>query len=311
MPLEVCSTTVLPELGVRWREVSRAVRNARLPMAPTSVARVLCRHVARALTMEEIAEIVSRLRLKLIATQRRNWHVIKLSDQLTDEPVNILTRILPSRVKQALKGVRCGRNMMPEIQTVKLGDLIYISVQMVSDIKAGGILYVATPPGEPVALVSSLHSSLLKPCIQGLGYQKYEDASLNGHDIGSLLRIFNANNNENPDFLARIPEYFVAPCITRGGIDFTGRKTDEKYTDDVLGPDPPRLDKLVVTAQRKFFDPERLNKEMRITIQLKSEDIAQTLKCWASKGAVLPTCQLFQIFNKTKSNKIHIDANDD
>ncbi|OWR55503.1 hypothetical protein KGM_207368 [Danaus plexippus plexippus] len=62
MPLEVCSTTVLPELGVRWREVSRAVRNARLPMAPTSVARVLCRHVARALTLEEIAEIVSRLR---------------------------------------------------------------------------------------------------------------------------------------------------------------------------------------------------------------------------------------------------------
>lgn len=54
----------LPEFGVRWREVSKAVRNARLPMQPASVARVLCRHVAKALTEEEVEDIVARLRLK-------------------------------------------------------------------------------------------------------------------------------------------------------------------------------------------------------------------------------------------------------
>lgn len=64
MPIESCCVTVLPEFGVRWREVSKAVRSARLPMTPTSVARILCRHVVNTLPSEEINEIVARLRLK-------------------------------------------------------------------------------------------------------------------------------------------------------------------------------------------------------------------------------------------------------
>lgn len=64
MPLNVCCVTVLPEFGVRWREVSRAVRNARLPMISGSVARVLCQHAMKSFPGYEVDEIVARLRLK-------------------------------------------------------------------------------------------------------------------------------------------------------------------------------------------------------------------------------------------------------
>nr|XP_026483162.1 uncharacterized protein LOC113391416 [Vanessa tameamea] len=311
MPLEICCVTVLPEFGVRWREMSRAVRNARLPMAPASVARVLCRHIGKSLPSDEIAEIVARLRLKLVATQRRTWHVIKLSEQISDEPVNVLARLLPTRVVQALRAVKSQRFMKPEVQTVKLGDLIYISIQMMSDTREGSVLFVATPPGEPVALVSSLHSSLLRACVQGLGYKKFEDASLNGRDIHSLLRIYNTNHNEHPDFLASLPEYNILPITARSGIDYTGRKMDEEYASQILGPDPPQLARLTVSSEKEFFAPERLNKKMKLTLQLKSEDIAKTLQFWAAKGAILPTSDLFQIFHKIKSNKIHIEADDE
>ncbi|CAH2083778.1 unnamed protein product [Euphydryas editha] len=311
MSLELCCATVLPEFGLQWREVSRAVRNARLPMAPASVARVLCRHIGNSLTGDEIAEIVPRLRLKLIATQRRTWHVVQLSEQIIDEPVNVLTRRIPTRVIQALQEAKSRRFMTPEVQTHKLGDLIYISIQMMSDTRNGSILYVATPPGEPVALVSSLHSSLLRACIQALGYKKYEDASLNGHDKSSLLRIYNTNHNEHPNFLDSLPEYNIMPITVRNGIDYTGRKMDEEYASQILGPDPPQLSRLTVTAEKEFFAPERLNKKMKLTIQLKSEDIAKTLQYWAAKGAILPTSDLFQIFNKIKSNKIHIEDADE
>lgn len=64
MSLEVCCLTVLPEFGVRWRDVARAVRNARLPMTPPSIARIVCRGVAKNLPPEEVDDIISRLRLK-------------------------------------------------------------------------------------------------------------------------------------------------------------------------------------------------------------------------------------------------------
>ena len=64
MPLEVFCATALPEFGVRWGELSKAVRNARLPMQPASVARVLCKHVSKALLAEELEDIVARLRLR-------------------------------------------------------------------------------------------------------------------------------------------------------------------------------------------------------------------------------------------------------
>lgn len=64
MPLEVFCATALPEFGVRWGELSKAVRNARLPMQPASVARVLCKHVSKTLSVEELQDIVARLKLK-------------------------------------------------------------------------------------------------------------------------------------------------------------------------------------------------------------------------------------------------------
>lgn len=64
MTLEVCCTAVLPELGLRWGNVSSALRSSLLPMTPASAARVLRRHIARSLPAEEYDDLLSRLRLK-------------------------------------------------------------------------------------------------------------------------------------------------------------------------------------------------------------------------------------------------------
>ncbi|XP_072946918.1 uncharacterized protein [Epargyreus clarus] len=311
MHLDVFCVIGLPEFGVQWKDVSRAVRNARLPMTPTSVARIIYRHVAKALPEDEVDEIVARLRLKLIATQCRTWHVINLLEPTSDEPLNVLIRALPSRVMQALRSAKVGRGMRPEVQVVKLEDLIYISVQLVSMSKQGSVLYVATPPGEPVALVSSVRSSgLLKPLVQGLGYQKYEDASLHGRDVASLLRIHNQGSTGRAEHLAGLPEYQPVPSVTSSGVDYTNRSYDEQYVKAIVGPDPPLLTSLTVNIAKPFFDSHRLDKKMKIKFHLRSEDIAKTLTTWAEKGALAPTSDLFQIFHKIKSNNITYDVDD-
>ena len=56
----------------------------------------------------------------------------------------------------------------PQVQTVFLGDLMYVSIQLVSDQKEGTTLFLAIPPGEPVALVSSVTGvGLLKAAVEG------------------------------------------------------------------------------------------------------------------------------------------------
>ncbi|XP_049884305.1 uncharacterized protein LOC126379552 [Pectinophora gossypiella] len=312
MPLEVCCVAVLPEFGVRWREVSRAVRNCRLPMVPASVARVLCRHVAKSLPDEDVADIVARLRLKLIATQERKWFVIDLLEP-TDEEISVahLIRALPGRVAQALTKTRAGRTMRPEVQTVLLGDLLYMSVQLVSDTKQGGVLYVATPPGQPVALVSCTTSGLLKASVEGLGFRKHEDAQLFGRDVKSLLRIHNQNHSEDVNHLAGTPEYNPIPVVTATGIDYTNKTYDEHYVDNLLGPNPPLLTDLIISCNKPFFDASRLDKKINLTVQLRSEDVSKTLKAWVSKNAIAPTSDFFQIFHKIKSNKITFQDGDE
>ncbi|XP_026325531.1 uncharacterized protein LOC113234436 [Hyposmocoma kahamanoa] len=215
MPLSVICVSVLPEFGVRWREVSRAVRNCRLPMVPASVARVICRHAGNSLPEDEIGDIVARLRLKFSA----------------------------------------------------------------------------------------------------LGFKTYEDAKLFGRDIHSLLRIHDRANNENVNHLAEIPEYNPIPIVTKSAntvtIDYTNRNYNEQYVDNLLGPDPPLLTDLIVNSTENFFDPSRLQKRININVQLKSEDVAKTLKVWVSKGAIPPTSLFFNIFRKIKSNKFSIDGNVD
>ena len=50
---------------------------------------------------------------------------------------------------------------------MKLGDLIYISIQMVSQSQSGSILYVAAVPKEPVALANTVKGTLLNACVRG------------------------------------------------------------------------------------------------------------------------------------------------
>ncbi|KAF9821515.1 hypothetical protein SFRURICE_014279 [Spodoptera frugiperda] len=216
MPLEVFCVTALPEFGVRWRELSKAVRNARLPMQPA-----------------------------MVATQPRTWHVIRLSEKTTEEPVTLTMRAVPGRITQALR--KSKKTMRPEVQTVLLGDMLYLSIQLVSEHKSGSALYVATPPGEPVALVSSVNMvGLIKATVEGLGYKSYEIADLHGRDIPSLLRINDRAWNTNADHLAEIPEYAPTPIITETGIDYTYKAYDENYVENILGPNPPKITDLTI-----------------------------------------------------------------
>lgn len=68
--------------------------------------------------------------------------------------------------------------------------------------------------------------------------------------------MYNSNYTEHVDHLAAIPEYTVAPCVTRGGIDFTGRAADELYAKQALGPNPPSLSMLSIQTEKQFFNPE-------------------------------------------------------
>lgn len=153
------------------------------------------------------------------------------------------------------------------------------------------------------------------PFIAALGYKKYEDAKLCGRDIKSLLRINDRGNDGNVDHLAEIPEYNPVPVVTKFAntvtIDYTNKAYNEQYIDKLLGPDPPLLTELTVTTTSNFYDPSRLQKKMNVRLHLKSENVAQTLKAWACKGAMPPTSDLFNIFHKIKSNKCTIDKNSD
>ncbi|CAH2217771.1 jg25717, partial [Pararge aegeria aegeria] len=241
----------------------------------------------------------------------RTWHVIKLTEQIKDEPINTFIRLLPSRIVEALKNSQSAvnGNKRPQVQTIKLGDLIFISIQMVSNLKQGGVLYVASPPGQAVALVSTLHSNLLRACVQGLGYKKFEDACLNGKDIPSLLRIF--DNGNNTATVTDMPEFVATPCIARGGIDFTNSQATKNYLSQMFGPAPPILDTLTVKSETDFFDSAILNKRMKVILQIKSENTFSTLQKWAEIAAISPTSELFQVFHTIKSNQIQISNDED
>lgn len=278
-------------------------------MQPASVARVLCRHISKALTVDEIEDIVARLRLKLVATQSRTWHVIRLYERTTEEPVKVTIRTIPGRITQALRKNK--RSMRPDVQSVLLGDLMYISVQLVSDHKEGSVLYVATPPGEAVALVSSVTMmGLLKGTVEGLGYKSFENANLYGRDVKSLLQINDRAWNANADHLTEIPEYAPIPIVTSKGIDYTNKTYDENYVDSLLGPNPPVLTDLNIKTTKSFFDPSNLDKNINLNVSLKCENVAKTLKCWVTKGALAPTSDFFQIFHQIKSNKISYSRDD-
>ncbi|XP_045783085.1 uncharacterized protein LOC123879425 isoform X1 [Maniola jurtina] len=306
MSLQDCCVHVPSEFGLHWNEVSRAVRNSRLPMTPTSVASVLYKYAAKTFSEDEIAHIASRLRLKSIAIRPRTWHVINLTDQITDEPVNMLMQSLPSRVKQALKSSANG-NKKPQVQTMKLGDFIFISVQMVTELKEGSVVYVVSAPGMPVALVSTLHSNLLTACVQGLCYRNYTDACLSGKDIRSLLHI--ACSDTNAAGVTEMPEYSGTPCLIRGGIDFTNAAPLKQYVSQKIGPDPPILEFLKVTAEMDFYDREILDKKIKVTLQIKGANSLDTLARWGAIGAISPASQLFDVYSN-KSNQIKFTSED-
>lgn len=143
-----------------------------------------------------------------------------------------------------------------------------------------------------------------KYLISGIGYKKYEDANLYGRDIHSLLRIHDRGWNENADHLTQIPDYQPTPIITNSGIDYTNKAYDSEYVDNLIGPNPPLLTDLNIRTTKAFFDPSRLNKQINLTVQLKSDDVAKTLKSWVMKSALAPTSDFFQIFHQIKSNKV-------
>ncbi|XP_068627309.1 uncharacterized protein [Battus philenor] len=302
LPLDICRRSVTTEFRVRWQDVSRGIRNARMPMTTASIARVICKCVAKNLPEEEFDYILGRLHLKLVAVQKRVWHVITLKEPLSDGPVDPAE--LQDSVLQALEQVRNGRNISAEVHSLQHGELVFISAQVTSDSRSSAALYLATPPGMPVALTSSVRSGkLMKACVRGLGYASFEDAKLHGYDIPSLLRI-HGGSKENVDYMPQLPEYCPVPVITKSGIDYTNRAYIENYVNTVLGPNPPVLTELRVNTSMRFFDQTILNKSMKLEMKLHSEDVAKTLKAWAIQGVISPTSKFFNVFNMLKSNKI-------
>ncbi|VVD05788.1 unnamed protein product [Leptidea sinapis] len=63
LPLPVISKYLMIETGIEWRYISQAVRKAKMPMVPGSIAKILCKFVSKNLTPEELAETVSKFRL--------------------------------------------------------------------------------------------------------------------------------------------------------------------------------------------------------------------------------------------------------
>ncbi|XP_063372078.1 uncharacterized protein LOC134660264 [Cydia amplana] len=310
MSLEACCVAVLPELGLLWSDVSRAIRSSRMPMTPASAARVLCRHISRSLPAEEYDDLLNRLKLKLVATQRRVWHLVSLSEPESEEPVSAAA--VTSRVRHALRKAKAPKNMTTVVESVNIGDLVYFSVQLVSATKQGSTLYCAVPPGRPVALLSSLGAkTMLKAIVEGLGYKTYTDESLHGRDIPSLLRIHARGSGGDHVELRGAPEYRPQPLLTDNGIDFTYKGYNEEYMELVMGPDPPLLTNLKIQTSEPFYDPNRLNKNINLTIELKSPDIAATLKEWVRLGALAPTSPLVQIFHQTQSSSITYQRDDD
>lgn len=103
--------------------------------------------------------------------------------------------------------------------------------------------------------------------------------------------------------LTEPPQYDPRPVLTQNGIDYTHQTYNEAYVDQMLGPEPPLLNNLDIKSEKPFFDTSRLNKTMTVSMSLKSEDVAQTLRSWVSVKAIPPTSELIKIFHHLRSNK--------
>ncbi|KOB77102.1 Uncharacterized protein OBRU01_04667 [Operophtera brumata] len=225
MPLNACCIDVIPEFGVNWKQVTKAVQSSRLPMVASSVAEVLCQHSARNMHLEDIDEILGQ------------------SQVARDTAFGPLGRG---------PGDRAGEVIAPE--------------------SAG--------------CFEEWHAQEQEP--QGLGYAGYENAQLHGKHVASLLRIADPAWTAHADHLSHPPEYCPGPTLLSNGIDYTHAHYDEAYVDSVIGPNPPLLTDLDINSTKMFFDRSKLDKAIKLSARLKTDDICRTLKTWVGKE--LPVC---------------------
>lgn len=136
------------------------------------------------------------------------------------------------------------------------------------------------------------------------------NANLYGRDVKSLLRVNDGSWTTNTDHLTGIPEYAPVPVITNSGIDYTNKKYDETYVENLLGPDPPLITDLNIKIVKGFFDRSRLELPISLSVNIKSDDVAKSLKSWVTKGALAPTSDFFLIFKQIRSNKITYERED-
>ncbi|KAJ0169278.1 hypothetical protein K1T71_015162 [Dendrolimus kikuchii] len=311
MPQDMCLVAVLPEFGPSWRDVSKVLYKNRLQMTPENLAWVLCTEVSAKMTLEEVDEIISKLQLKLVAIQDRTWHVFKLLQSYSDEPVSEIINNLSDRIENVLMGKL--KNKVPVLETLMLDDLVYISVQISNTTTSKGMVqYFVTCPGEPVLLsCSTTANAALKACVEALGYRSYEYAMLYGCDIHSLLRISSDVWTTEANNLATPLTYNPTPLITKNGIDYTNKDYNINYVDNILGPNPPLLTELNINSSKMFYDRDILNKPFNLKVNIKTSNLAETLKSWAVKEAIEPTSELLSIFHKCKSNCIEYSRDSD
>ncbi|GBP65685.1 hypothetical protein EVAR_98398_1 [Eumeta japonica] len=302
-------TASLSLIGLKWREVSRLIKNYNLPMSSASVARVLRKHLAKTSHYQEMDHVLAIFRLSfVVASESRLWHAVKMSEPLyEDQPISTLARLIPARVEKAASKFLRKLGSEIKVQEMKVGDFLYMSVRVnrLGGTRRSSEVFVASPPGEPVAFFSTMsQKKLIKAAVLGLGYNNYVDARLHGQDIVSLLRIIDRTWNKDMNNLVTIPEYNPGPVITKNGIDFTNQSYNNMYIDNLIGPNPPLLRDLDVRSIQPFFDSSILNEDMAVSLTIKSENVAETLKAMVKNRSLGPTSIMFQIFNETKSNTV-------
>lgn len=144
----------------------------------------------------------------------------------------------------------------------------------------------------------------------GIGYKTYKDELLHGPDLISLYRIVDRNMDNNINRLFDRPQCKLVPEVTANGYDYTNRKHVAEHVDNLLGPDPPLLTHLEITSVKPFFDDSILDKPMRMSLVLKSDNVAETLKSWAVDRVIGPDSALLDVFHSTRSNNVLYDCDD-
>lgn len=92
----------------------------------------------------------------------------------------------------------------------------------------------------------SLDNNIIHAVVSGLGYYSFKKCHLSGRKVYDLLRMlrYKDSKNHNADYLTAEPVLSHEIKITPGRVDYSQFDNMKKYADEIIGVDPPLLQKL-------------------------------------------------------------------